>query len=404
VESFTDNMSVLSRSMFSYATEENRTAEDMVRYLEGEAHFRTFSDKVTKCYLDAHPEEKCDTPAQREALADCLKRRLTAGLQELHPTIQPDSIRKKVSNWFSDKNDLLTDRKTIFECCFLLKLTMDSADALLAYVTDAGIHWRDEKEAVYGYALKKGLTWPEAERLLHCVEEKMADFGQDNEKTVDSFTALVRWRVMDADSEDSLVRILVENRSHLGEFHNYAYRLFMEWIEILQAGEADSELIRSETLKELKYQDRMSVNEMLREYMLKPIVDEAKTRDKDKKDLFVIDIIRRRILLQWPNEDGLLDMKNRKRDVDRKTIILLFLATADDDEDERDDLPLFEKQYQTLNDTLSDCGFQLLDPRAPFDWLVLYSLCVDDLFHLDSRMQKLFEAVFPSKDSVESDA
>ena len=40
------------------------------------------------------------------------------------------------------------------------------------------------------------------------------------------------------------------------------------------------------------------------------------------------------------------------------------------------------------------CGFSTLDPRVPFDWLILYCICVPDIFEADARMKEIFREMY----------
>ena len=118
----------------------------------------------------------------------------------------------------------------------------------------------------------------------------------------------------------------------------------------------------------------------------------------------------------WPDESTISKMKSRKTDVTRKVLILLFLATDlgpayADDEDEDMEFALseeecFEQLYQSLNDMLLQCGFKQLDPRSPFDWLILYCICTGDMFDVDIRMKNMFQEMFgerPKKEEQKDD-
>ena len=62
----------------------------------------------------------------------------------------------------------------------------------------------------------------------------------------------------------------------------------------------------------------------------------------------------------------------------------------------RDDV--FEDLYVRLNYMLSLCGFAPLDPRSPFDWLILYCICVDDILEVDVRMRGIFKEMFGERE------
>lgn len=116
----------------------------------------------------------------------------------------------------------------------------------------------------------------------------------------------------------------------------------------------------------------------------------------------VFTVIQEEVSRCWPDESTISKMKSRKTDVTRKVLILLFLATDSgpvDEEDEDTESALskeerFERLYQSLNNMLLLCGFKPIDPRSPFDWLILYCICTGDMFDVDSRMRDIFKEMF----------
>ena len=129
----------------------------------------------------------------------------------------------------------------------------------------------------------------------------------------------------------------------------------------------------------------------------------------DKKKL---DEKRQGILAGWPDEITLSRMKTGKTDVNRKTMMLLFLATdggeeiseeweEDEDwEDEEEDDPEadFRSSYMRMNQMLSSCGYCMLDPRNPFDWVVLYCMRAgsdpDAMEGLSEHLSDMLEMLF----------
>ena len=85
-----------------------------------------------------------------------------------------------------------------------------------------------------------------------------------------------------------------------------------------------------------------------------------------------------------------------------KVLILLFLATDgdyaaygyDEDLEEYEKEELFEDVLERLDDMLFFCGYSSLDPRNPFDWLILYCIYVDDLFDIDPKMEAILSKLF----------
>ena len=66
---------------------------------------------------------------------------------------------------------------------------------------------------------------------------------------------------------------------------------------------------------------------------------------------------------------------------------------AEELEDEAGDAD-FETLYTQINALLVDCGFAPLDPRQPFDWMVLFGMATGDLFDLDSRFEAVLGSLF----------
>lgn len=107
----------------------------------------------------------------------------------------------------------------------------------------------------------------------------------------------------------------------------------------------------------------------------------------------------------WPNESSLFNMRNRKTDVSRKVMILLYLVTeafdeetADeewdyylDDLDEEDADTRLEIRIEKMNLFLNLYGMNLLDPGNVFDLLVLYSM---KSIESGERMAEVLDALF----------
>ena len=115
----------------------------------------------------------------------------------------------------------------------------------------------------------------------------------------------------------------------------------------------------------------------------------------------VMSLIQKSIRDNWPDETVLSRMAQRKMDVSRKVIILLFMATdggttdyGDFSDDDQTPEEIFEGRYERMKEMLIDCGFAPLDPRSSFDWMILYCMCVDDTFIIDERMRDFLTAMF----------
>ncbi|MDO5132347.1 MAG: hypothetical protein Q4D81_05150 [Eubacteriales bacterium] len=54
----------------------------------------------------------------------------------------------------------------------------------------------------------------------------------------------------------------------------------------------------------------------------------------------------------------------------------------------------FLERKDSMDYMLSLCGFGELDPRNPFDWIILYCMCAGDILEMDERMKNLFYRMF----------
>ncbi|MDR0857528.1 MAG: hypothetical protein LBN97_00675, partial [Oscillospiraceae bacterium] len=101
-----------------------------------------------------------------------------------------------------------------------------------------------------------------------------------------------------------------------------------------------------------------------------------------------LDTIQKVIREYWIGEMSIKRILERKEDVTRKSLLLLYIATGGestyfDEPDNDSDVPLalyFENEMTpqeslenhsiAIDIMLKECGFASLDPRNPFDWLI----------------------------------
>ncbi|MBR3928120.1 MAG: hypothetical protein IKJ65_03865 [Clostridia bacterium] len=363
-----EHMTEMSRMMFIRA-KDPMNIQDAVSLLEEGAKFRSFRDK-----LDAFSYGRDLRPL------------LTNGLLANHPEAKFDAVDKKVRNWLNGRTQSVS-KQDAFELAFIMKLSLEDADRFISMVTEEGIHWRDVKELVFGYALSKGMSFPEAESLY---ERMPKETGKESENAGAS-TSLIKDDVLSIADESALIAYAEKAINELGKFHNTAYNLFMEYMEMLEnAGIVDG-LIEEKS---------MSVRDVLDSYLYRQTVPAGA---KGKKDAMTD--AQKFIRADWPDETTLSRMKSRQTDVTRKVLILLFLATNggdaeedydfDDDEDlTRDEI--FADAVSRLNLMLSSSGFMKLDPRNRFDWMVMYSMCVEDIFDVDERFSSFLSELYAS--------
>ncbi len=221
-------------------------------------------------------------------------------------------------------------------------------------------------------------------------EKKLLASGQGN---AEAFTELVRQDAEHIASAEELEDFLRQFQGQLGSFHNTAYALFREYLGLLCEPEID-DLLDPEK--------KISVREVTATYLHEALISRFKKASSETAEKAVLSALQRDIQQNWPDEIALSRMLHRSTDVSRKALILLFLATdgaassdaLDDDLLEEDED--FEGRYTRLNAMLSDCGFAPLDSRSPFDWMVIYCMCIEEAMFIDAEIEAFLNAVFPS--------
>ena len=373
MEDFTGGMTVITRKAFESASALNVSADEAANALAS-VPARSFADVLARFA----PEE-----ARREKLVD--------GLCADDPARSRASMDKKVRGWLSGKYQP-TAREDLLELCFLLKLPVEEADAFLTLVSEEGVHWRDPRELTYAFALRKRMSYPEAAELYARVMPEKSGEGSGSRN---SFTTMIQQEAVLLETEEELERYLREAGDHLGAYHNRAYQQFESYLSLLEQPQAVS----------AEEEESFTVRRIVETYL-----DNRFPAGWDKKTL---DEKRKGILAGWPDEVMLSRIRTGKTDVNRKTLILLFLATDGGEEitddwqedvywdemEEEDDADAdFRSSYMRINQMLSGCGYRMLDPRNPFDWVIIYCLRVgsdpDSMEGLTERLDEMLDVLF----------
>ena len=370
-----NNMTVTTQKMFSEATSRRLSIQEAVALLKNEMKPRTLSDKL-----------------EYYAKGRNIRALLVEGLAKNHPDKKRDSMERKVRDWFN-KNDRFIRKEDAIELCFVLDLSVEEADTFLAMTSEEGFHWRDPDEIIYIYALKHGMDYLQACALREQMQPYLKPTKESTAPEDDSFTSVVRLEVERLNTVEELADYLQRASGKLGRYHNSAYKLFNEYMDLLEGAEMDDGLPEEK---------RMTTKDIVEQYLYKRVIPRSKRGDKKAgADQNVLSAIQRSVWTNWPDEITLSRMKNRAADVTRKVMILLFLATdggeSEWDEDLLEDMTpeeSFEDAYMRINQMLEYCGFSPIDPRAPFDWMMLYCLCVDDMIDMDAQMEAFLQELF----------
>lgn len=402
-----ETMTVLTKEIFQKTRTASSVAEAVDLLLNYE-HFRTLGDVLRKF-----------SPAPD------LKQRLVAGLQVWFPEDKAASIDRKVRNWLNGKT-LSVSKQDAYVVSRILRLTLEETNSFLSYAVGESIHWRSPEEIVWCYSIAQDLSPEQTRCLLERAKTVVSFEGKPGSSTGNAYTAEVfdKLQPVFSQDEDALLAFLKEEQHRLGTYHNTAYRLFSQYMDLLKKGYSDDgvealfkEMNREEKKKAqipvdgdigLHKSELITVRDILETYMYRKLIPVQVRGSTAAAEAF--SPIQRSIRQNWPDEFSLSKMEARKQDISRKTLILLFLATdgtdsdfseeADEDELETPD-DLFLSIFIRLNMMLVSCGFPQLDPRSPFDWIVLFSITSGDLWESDARLQEILNSIFLSGDETE---
>ena len=395
----TVNMTQLSQLAFSEATTELHSVEDAVNFLKKELvtrNIRSILEKFSKGR---------DMKTIQKILVD--------GLVANRPDMKRSAVERRIRGWVDSKSPHTLKKQDAIEVAFHLQLTGKEADEFLALISEEKLHWRDVEEIVYGYGLEHHLSYGECRKILNrngiqAVLQKVSDYKTVEEIGEDGYTEFVKRDVERLDTVEELETYLQENYERLGHFHNTAYDIFREMLERLMnpASEVEELHLFDEVVEKETYTVRDIVKDLLYQ---EPVLAAKQKAVKSKKEVkkgqlskeqqYTLDIIQKKIADSWPDEVSISKMKNRRMDVTRKVLILLFLVTdgdyqEEDEESEWSAEEVFEDVIARLDDMLFFCGYSALDPRNPFDWLVIYCIYVEDLLDIDPKMQAVLNEVY----------
>jgi len=332
----------------------SHNAEFARQYLEEGIHARTFRETLMK-YSGISDET-------------VLKDRLRSGLASMQGESGGDSLRRKISTWMSGK--VTPDsRDQLIRICFALNMTEENAQNFMATAGEGGFHRRNPVELAYLFALRNGLRYEDALRLIDCIR----NFRYDGAGR----TRLIGQKFDQVHNEQAFIRFVEAECMNLGQMHNTAYHYFQKYMSVLVNPNADF----------------MPVAE--KNYTTRDIVQMYLELPGGAGSSVLVKTIKK----HWPDEITLSRIINRRVDVPRKVLTLLFLITdgADDSAIETDDVrKQFIDRYRRANQMLDACGYSQLDPRNVFDWLVLFCMYADEESDANMRMRAVLQEVFES--------
>ena len=292
------------------------------------------------------------------------------------------SVGKKVRNWLKGQNQP-TNREDIFRIAFALGLSEGQANHLLGICTDYGIHYRDGRDVVYAWFLRTGRTYGEAWDFFAALPEPERR-GEAPAEAGGQITHEIQAAFQRVQSLEELRTCYIANLDRFGGLHLRAYSYFRKYLDQL-----------THPVSSLDGEEEP-------DYSMGAVMDSYFSLQMPSgRDRSGYTAVQKLIKHNWPNTTALKNIRNRKEDVPRKLLLLLYVVTEnviDDSYHELDEDYItmqerLEDHWWTLNAILTDCGMPTLDPRNPTDWLVLYALAADEE-SMSERMEQVIEKIY----------
>ena len=253
---------------------------------------------------------------------------------------------QSIANW---KNGQIISRESCIKIMLMLNIDLDEAENFMMNACWHDYFYpRSYKDIIYRFCLENKSGVGKAEELIKkydYLDKDNADAGEVS--GMDNITAYLNHEYeKKVAAEEDLDKFFIENQTYFGNFHRAAYDVFMEYcVDLGVEIHEEREVFLSQVGEKIKI-----------------IPDTIKKAE--------LNLIQRIILKDSPNKKELYDIRDKKKQVPRKYLILLFLATYG------------ETPYDTsvidLNDILNMCGMPRLDSRNPFDWIIMNSFAASE--------------------------
>ena len=335
---------------------------------EGRLDTRTFSDLLR----DLYP-------------ADDLQRRLVDAFLLDNPEAVPASVARTVRNWLGGKTQPQS-REDIFHIAFALGFDEAQASRLLGFCTGYGIHYREGRDAVYGWFLRERRPYAQARDLFASLPPapRLTQLPAGHESTGTQLTQEIQRDFDRARTVEELRACYVHDLECFGILHLRAYHYFNRFInQLIHPCSAWGDVEEPDYSLEAVMQQYLTLS-----------MPAGKNRQR-------YSATQKLLKASWPNATLLKNIRLRKADVPRKLLLLLYIATENLIDDEYSEYfedytsmqDRLEDHWVSINAILADCGMPALDPRTPFDWLTLYALTAEDE-SMSERMEQVIDAVF----------
>lgn len=358
----------ISARQWDYLAKESLTPKQAVAFLNSGLELRTFPGNLRSLY-------------QGEDLAERLAQQMVRYAAFDGKTVKADSMRKKVQNWMKNKN-VPSDREELFRIAFALGLDEKQTDQLLQRTVEQGIHYRNEREVVFAFSLRNHQSYETA-----CASARAFADRRNTESGQELRTRALKLAFEELPPGEDMMTFLLDHSGSFGTYHNTAWQYYTEMLSLLTDGCTDEEVY--------------SIEYVADHYLRMGMPMEKKTASFSD--------MQKMIKKYWPGVRSIKAMRARTEDISRRALLLLYLITGGIRGQEYDELDedyvsaseILEEHCRRLNQMMEECGMSLMDPRNPFDYLVLYCLKPREDDDMGRRMEQIVQELFQETERAE---
>jgi len=367
-------------------------------------------------------------------------------------------FEQKINSWLPINNEdnikkqvVSIKIESLMQIAFALNMTLDDVDVLLRRCWLDSLYLRDVRDIIYKCGLKCRFSYNEVEKLI----EEFSYLNKPNpfpdaedEHDGDNLTNILSddFDKRNITTPDDLRSYIKENDKLLGSYRRRVHKKLIELYTQIKTGIEDefyaSDIVERDAEEWFEHDDyddssdvdkeemKIGVKQIIAQDDILKMLGSGIHELKDKINNKGIGdglsaIIRKHIIDNIPGRSewsGIINQRVDKksgsiRGVDRKLLVLIWLSSYDGSLDGDPDAGVdggflgfaaragitpeqaLENHIITLNDTiLIEYGFPPLDPRHPFDWVIMNTLYLAHILHkgedntdIPIRMENLFK-------------
>lgn len=311
-----------------------------------------------------------------------LQSRLVSAFLTDSSGVRADAMSRKIHNWLSGQN-MPKSREDVFHIAFTLSLSESQTNYLLGICTDYGIHYREGRDLVYAWFLRRGGSYREA-RAFFATLPPIPHMTETPDGSNSHLTHDLQHDALQIQTPEELHAYYISHLNQLGILHMRAFSYVQGYLD---------QLIHPTSILDGIAEPDYSIEAVMEKYFSMQMPSGKKRSGYT--------MVQKLVKQDWPNATSLKNIRNYKEDVPRKLILLLYVVTEnvmgdsyrEMDEDYISLDERVEDHWWTLNAILADCGMSRLDPRNPTDWMMLYAITAEDE-PMSERLEKMIACLF----------